>query len=60
MTLIEKARAGRRAALASLENEIENASNVVSIFDFAPTKKSEPIPAFSSIRTEGAVVRLAA
>lgn len=62
MTLIEKARMGRRAALASLEAKTDKASNVVSIFDFGPTRKEAPasVPAFHSIRAEGEVVRLAA
>ncbi|EAQ14368.1 MULTISPECIES: hypothetical protein [Maritimibacter] len=60
MTLIEKARAGRLAALASLDAANDHAHNVVSIFDFEPVKKAQPIPAFSSIRSQGSVVRLAA
>jgi hypothetical protein len=60
MTLIEKARAGRLAALASLDAEGATSANVVSIFNFEPVKANQPIPAFTSIRTDGNVVRLAA
>lgn len=60
MTLLEKARANRLAALASLENANDNTPTIVSIFDFEPAQNERPIPAFTSIRTEGNVVRLAA
>lgn len=63
MTLLEKARSNRRAALASLQAQSIETDNVVSIFDFEPSKKSESpevTPAFSSIRLQGDVVRLAA
>jgi len=63
MTLLEKARANRRAALASLQAQSIEADNVVSIFDFEPSTKSatpEATPAFNSIRLQGDVVRLAA
>ncbi|MEC7760420.1 MAG: hypothetical protein VX874_00750 [Pseudomonadota bacterium] len=60
MTILEKARAGRLAALASLDAATDHTQSVVSIFDFEPVKKAQPIPAFSAIRTDGTVVRVAA
>lgn len=35
LTLLEKARRGRRNAIASLANRRDRTSNVVSIFDYA-------------------------
>ncbi|MBV7377390.1 hypothetical protein [Maritimibacter dapengensis] len=62
MTLIEKARAGRIAALASLATEADKTDNVVSLFDFTRSAKADPAPTpkFHSIRVQGEVVRLAA
>lgn len=64
MTLLEKARAGRRAALASLATSDDENSNVVSLFDFEPSSRSrtsrDAVPAFHSIRAEGQTIRLAA
>ena len=65
MTLLEKARMGRKTALASLADRDDDMTDVVSIFDFAAEKAKRqqpaaPIPAFHSIRSEGHVLRLAA
>lgn len=62
MTLLEKARAGRIAALASLNTRTESADNVVSIFDFEPNPqpRKADTPSFRSVRLQGEIVRLAA
>lgn len=64
MTLLEKARANRRAALDYLETQNRDTANVVSIFDFDPVRKPAPgktRPTTSHpIRLHGDVLRLAA
>ena len=50
IALVEKARAGRRAALTSLHSRLGHTDKVVSIFDNAfPQRISEP--EFHSVRT---------
>ncbi|MBV7407585.1 hypothetical protein [Maritimibacter sp. DP1N21-5] len=64
MTLLEKARMGRQAALASLAEKNDDTTSVVSIFDFASERDKRrqpaPIPSFHSIRSHGSVVKIAA
>ncbi|MEJ1992182.1 MAG: hypothetical protein P8X50_10875 [Maritimibacter sp.] len=48
-TLLEKARAGRRAALASLSHHTDRAENVISLFEEAPQPRKS-IPEFRSVR----------
>ncbi|MGR3365219.1 MAG: hypothetical protein ACU0CY_13690 [Maritimibacter harenae] len=60
MTLLEKARAGRKAALASLNEKADTDTEMTSIFDFDFEPPAKPIPSFTSVRSEGSLVRLAA
>ncbi len=48
-TLLEKARAGRRAALSSLGHHTDRAANVISLFEEVPQARKS-IPEFRSVR----------
>lgn len=57
--MIEKIRAGRRAALASLNTRLNHGGNVVSIFENAFPRR-EATPEFHSVRSQPVPVRIAA
>ena len=58
LTLADKARANRRAALASLNARVAGSENVVSIFDRIVSPRRS-LPEFHSIRSRAALVELA-
>lgn len=62
MTILEKARAGRLAALASLSAPENTApeQGILSLFDFGPALAPAKVPAFRSVRIGDTIVRLAA
>ena len=59
LSTIDKIRAGRRAALASLNARLDRGGNVVSIFENSFPRR-QAVPEFRSVRSQPVAVRVEA